>query len=254
MKQTDLDQVLAQMADEVPPMPADFHSKWMNAVRADAKRAPADEKPRRGAVSAVRWTRILSAAAAFVFLIGGTLLYRNSKKTLDTVMTAEEKTAAVDAAVPEESVAAGAAAVEDAETDAAEGETDAALPALLMGTAKRAEDAGGFEAAPKAASGEMNMMAFEAEESAEAYMEEAAEESAEDGAEAPEAEEAAPEETPVPDTRATSAPEAPEETRGGFLRDAGAFFTDMGDFLLAALPYLAVLAVPAVTALIIRRK
>ena len=40
----------------------------------------------------------------------------------------------------------------------------------------------------------------------------------------------------------------------GFLRNAGEFLTDMGDFLLAALPYLAVLAVPAVIALIIRRR
>ena len=39
-----LDAELAQMAEEVPPMPADFHEKWMNAVRAEAqKSAPAAE-------------------------------------------------------------------------------------------------------------------------------------------------------------------------------------------------------------------
>ena len=32
-----LDQLLAGMAEDVPPMPADFHEKWMNAVRAEAK-------------------------------------------------------------------------------------------------------------------------------------------------------------------------------------------------------------------------
>ena len=48
--------------------------------------------------------------------------------------------------------------------------------------------------------------------------------------------------------------EAPEPENAGFLQAAGAFFTDMGDFLLAALPYLLVLAVPAAAALVIRRK
>ena len=40
----------------------------------------------------------------------------------------------------------------------------------------------------------------------------------------------------------------------GLLRQAGEFITDMGDFLLAALPYLAVLAVPAVIAAVLRRR
>ena len=48
--------------------------------------------------------------------------------------------------------------------------------------------------------------------------------------------------------------EAAEEQKAGFLQEAGSFLADMGDFLLAALPYLAVLAVPAVAALVIRRK
>ena len=33
----ELDAVLEQMADEVPPMPADFHDKWMSAIRAEAE-------------------------------------------------------------------------------------------------------------------------------------------------------------------------------------------------------------------------
>ena len=49
--------------------------------------------------------------------------------------------------------------------------------------------------------------------------------------------------------------ETAEETREtGFLQDAGAFLSDMWDFLLASLPYLAVLAVPALVALIFRRR
>ena len=63
--------------------------------------------------------------------------------------------------------------------------------------------------------------------------------------------------TPKPTAAQTAAPTAvpaagPEQA--DFLPAAGEFFTDMGDFLLAALPYLLVLAVPAVTALVIRRR
>ena len=62
-----------------------------------------------------------------------------------------------------------------------------------------------------------------------------------------------PEPTAAPTPEQTAVPTVePEQT--GFLPAAGAFFTDMGDFLLAALPYLLVLAVPAVTALVIRRR
>ena len=87
----ELDDALAAMAEEVPPMPADFHDRWMSAVRAEAgNTAPAaEEGPRKAPVSLARWTRILSVAAVFVFLIGGTLVYRNSKKTLSLAPAAE---------------------------------------------------------------------------------------------------------------------------------------------------------------------
>ena len=61
--------------------------------------------------------------------------------------------------------------------------------------------------------------------------------------------------TSVPTAEPTAVPtDEPEPEQAGFLPAAGASFTDMGDFLLAALPYLLVLAVPAVTALVIRRR
>ena len=80
----ELDAVLDQMAEDVPPMPADFHAKWMNAVRAEAKQdaAPAEETEEKKTKALARWTRILSVAATFVFLIGGTILYRNSRGSL----------------------------------------------------------------------------------------------------------------------------------------------------------------------------
>ena len=89
----ELDAVLEQMSGEVPPMPADFHDKWMNAIRAEAAQnasAP-EEKTEKKVVSLTRWTRILSIAAVFIFLIGGTALYRNSRGSL---MPAADKTEA----------------------------------------------------------------------------------------------------------------------------------------------------------------
>ena len=62
--------------------------------------------------------------------------------------------------------------------------------------------------------------------------------------------------TLMPTAAPTQPPAVPEkktetalETRGtGFLQDAGAFLSDMGDFLLAALPYLLVLPQLLITA------
>ena len=259
----ELDAALAQMAEEVPPMPADFHDKWMDAVRADARDRHEEENGRRRAVSPARWTRILSAAAAFIFLIGGTVLYRNSKKSLDgtfrtgrkkAVLTAVEAPAAGDAAETEEDAAftdgaaAGYAATSaDTAVEEAAEDADYAVPPLFMNAAG---DARAYEAAPEAASEDSALFAEEeAYEADYAVMEET---------------EKAPLPTAMPTEpaaeEAEAEAEAPAETaeepaaEGGLLQDAGAFFTDMGDFLLAALPYLAVLAVPAAAALVVRRR
>ena len=285
MKRTEqeLDAELARMAEEVPPMPADFHKRWMSAVRAEAENRPAAETvPGKDPVTLMKWTRILSVAAAFIFLIGGTMLYRNSKKTLDAAVRTEKKAVttaaeeAVDAAMPEEAPAAGMETAEEAapaammeaaeyaeyEEDAEYAEAEEA-PALMMSAAKGKETA--HEAAPEAVSGNAAVFAAEeadgayeaAEEEADAAVYKAEDSFADTGAAgtiqaaaagpAPEAT-ASPTE-PVPETE-----EAAEEQKAGFLQEAGSFLADMGDFLLAALPYLAVLAVPAVAALVIRRK
>ena len=263
-----LDAALAQMADEVPPMPADFHDRWMNAVRAEAaKAAPAAEnnESHHRTVSIVRWTRILSAAAAFVFLIGGTLLYRNSKKSLSVPYTAEMRETAESAAAPaEDAEEAPADAGEDREeapvmmsaavqADAVEAEESAEAADDSVKAAGAALNA--VQAAPKSAS-----MAAGADMEESAYDMEAAE--AEYGVVYEAAEEPEPTVAPtaVPTAEPTAVPEptaepTPEPTaEPGFLQQAGSFFADMGDFLLAALPYLLVLAVPAAAALIIRRK
>ena len=282
----ELDAALAQMAEEVPPMPADFHDRWMNAVRAEAgSTAPAEEPAPKHTLSIVRWTRILSVAAVFVFLIGGTLLYRNSKKSLSSPVSLEaEKQDAVETAVePATELAAGAVmeTAEEAEEAAAEEplmmesymqaaavDGAAGVPADAEAEDREALKAAGavqnaFTAAPKEAAetdaeeADYAMEAAEFEE--EPAMEAAAYEAAEEAAMPAPTKALTPAPTAAPTASPTVEPTAvptvePEPEQTGFLPAAGAFFTDMGDFLLAALPYLLVLAVPAVTALVIRRR
>ena len=283
-----LDAELAQMAEEVPPMPADFHAAWMSAVRAEAaKTSPAqEESEQKPPVSLNRWTRILSIAAAFVFLIGGTIIYRNSRKTLsDTVFLPEVKNEALKA--EEAPAAGGAAETKEAYNDSAAAPEEAMeeaeeVTALMLydsreeaaGAALDAEQEAETEIFGAAVSGAVMAEASEASEAAyeagEAYeAEEAAPMANRKAAEVAltALPTAAPTMTPEPAADAGQREEAAEEpaeapvheaeeagTNGGFIQAAGAFLTDMGDFLLAAMPYLLVLAVPAAAALIICRR
>ena len=283
---TGLDEALARMAEEVPPMPADFHDRWMNAVRAEARNAApeaenVDAPEGRRTVSMTNLTRILSIAAVFVFLIGGTLIHRSLKRSLSSsaYTTGNRKTAESAAGIPDEPLLADSAEDTDAEEALM---MDACIQAAAEEeTEEEAEGA----YAPKAGGAFSN--AFVPGMAAEsAYKADDAEEAACEAAEAHFAGEAAYEAAPataVPTQVVTAAPTpvstasptatsaptpeptpemTPEPTPGltpepetsGFLQAAGAFFTDMGDFLAAALPYLLVLAVPGVIALVIRRK
>ncbi len=285
----ELDAALAQMAEEVPPMPADFHDRWMNAVRAEAEKpAPSEEPAPEQPISIVRWTRILSVAAVFVFLIGGTLLYRNSKRSLtSSVPLAMEKREDAEAAAEPEAEPEAEPAVADAGAlpdDAEEAAAEEPLMAESYMQAAAVDGAAGVSAdaeaenreALKAAGAVQNAFAASKTKPAEAAgsdveeadyametaeyedapaMEAAAFEAAAEAAmpEPTEAQTAEP--TAVPTAEPTAVPTIePEPEQTGFLPAAGAFFTDMGDFLLAALPYLLVLAVPAVIALAIRRR
>ena len=63
---------LARLSDDVPPLPEDFHQAWTKRVEEAAMdNKPESSRPRR------QWTRLLSAAAAVVFVLGGTLLTRD---------------------------------------------------------------------------------------------------------------------------------------------------------------------------------
>ena len=64
---------LARLSDDVPPLPEDFHQAWTERVEEAAMETkPEATRPRR------QWTRLLSAAAAVVFVLGGTLLTRDA--------------------------------------------------------------------------------------------------------------------------------------------------------------------------------
>ena len=256
----ELDALLSEMAEEVPPMPADFHDKWMSAVREDAaNRAPVKEETPDRTGTIIRWTRILSVAAVFVFLIGGTLLYRSSKKTLSSpVLTAESRKTvaaenvapaagavteasveAMDAAVMEEAPeAAYEAAWEESEAE----EADAAYESFLTGAGDTAMN-----------SEPLLFAAYEAAGSAKS-----ADDTAEMAASAAEEAPATSAPTEAPTATATAVPTeepaaAPTEAPAAE-PEAGSFFADMGDFLGETWPYLLILAVPALTASLLRRR
>lgn len=62
---------LASLAEDVPPMPEDFHSSWTALVEEEAMEEKKPNHFRR------QLTRFLSVAAAAVFVIGGTALTRD---------------------------------------------------------------------------------------------------------------------------------------------------------------------------------
>jgi hypothetical protein len=135
-----LDRMLEQMARETPEMPADFHARWTEAIRAEAGEAPRTEtgKHREGRRQ-LRY--ILSAAAVFIFLIGGTLLTRSMNQT-DLV----NKPAAV---VPAEKTDAAVTAIEKTDETGAvrpEIQTGAAVQSNDMDAVQIAEDANAFAA------------------------------------------------------------------------------------------------------------
>ena len=88
-----LDRELAAMAQEAPEMPENFHARWTAQVRAEAQQAKtlSRKEGRR------QWRYILSAAAVFVFLIGGTMLTRSIRQGRSAVgaQVQEKKAAAV---------------------------------------------------------------------------------------------------------------------------------------------------------------
>ena len=263
-----LDEALALLAEEVPPMPADFHDKWTKAVRAEAaetKTAPEKDNSRILLIN--RWTRMLSVAAVFVFLIGGTLIYRSFRPAVKTEQPAAGKREETVKAT-EKPAEEAAGAVFDRE-EAQEAESEAIEVPVMESYAAEPEADAAMEAAEAevsalnlSAAGNVNRKTAGQADMAE---EEAADAMAQmNGAAAPApAVQMTPEPTrePVPEStgaetalpEAETVPEAKAES-AGFGQAIGDFFRDMGSFLLVVWPYLLILAVPAATALVRKKK
>ena len=265
-----LDQLLAGMAEDVPPMPADFHDKWMSAVRTEAKQANRENRTNQEkqtknteapAVTLIsQWPRILSIAAVFVFLIGGTLIYRSARKPLTPEKAPDNVITVTETVKTEETVVAGTA-MEKAADSAGE-------------TGPRMDAAGeeGFKAVDSAAEGPMMNMAEEIPASKSAGKAPEANFAAEapavgmamdsDGEtayeEAEEAETAVntAAEAPAAEITATGAPAAESPVPAPAVREGiGGFFADMGDFLLTVWPYLlAVVVLLAIAAAAVKAR
>ncbi len=268
----ELDRELAQMAQDTPEMPDDFHARWTEQVRAEAGQArqKARMEKRR------QWRYILSAAAVFVFLIGGTLLTR-SQKTNDLtannavipretagpeVFPAEEQAAGMAA---EDAGAAGMADMAWENSETAEQETGAAPEAEWFASLFRKEESssaqdGGAAYAVNAAPayGAMEAAPEEAMEEAEAAAPAAAK-SAEKSAKAANsavlpAATAKPTASPTPEQTAELTQEPmPEPTYEPAAEDSPfvSFLKDLGVFTLKTL---GVCILPAAAAVLVLRK
>lgn len=222
MNQTEssLEQLLSDMAEDIPPMPADFHEQWMNAVREEAKHT---EKAVPASLS--QWPKILSIAAVFVFLIGGTFIFRSTRKT---ILTESRPVNAL--SVPE----AGMTGEVDPEE-------------AISGEAGPEEDAGNmiFKAAGYAGEADFSGTAVsDGEVSARKETGETAEDVSSAGALMMDTAEETGKDEPAAEEPVTEAPETASANHHGI----GGFFTDMGDFLLSVWPYLLIVAVPLVVA------
>ena len=268
MKNTlpDVDEMLKTMAEETPEMPADFHARWTQAVRQEAEQAARGNRQQPDDAAVTRrdrqnqWKRLAGIAAVFVFLIGGTLLSRDSLRPTVQVETSdaallmsnsaslvanERKSSVMDAAMPLGT---------NAPTSIPE---PLALAAgMLDGGAAPEETWPETEVSEEAAPAEEieEVWITEADEAMDSFAAEAEEDF---GEEAEEFEEEMEEEEPEAAEEIEEEAAEVEEAESGlqrFGREAVLFLEDMGRFVLAALPYLAGAAVLAAVTMVIRSK
>ena len=261
----ELEALLAEMARETPEMPADFHEAWTAKIREEG--APAHRGGKK------MWIRALSTAAVFVFLIGGTVVYRAVKPRTQTAggrihAVQEERTDAAEYSV----VPAAGMIADSAEMTVVEEDKD------MLFTGETADSAGMDTGSAEsgfmmyAAKSSAYTAPAEAENDAEAFLdtEEAAEiqanmsvpdeaEAAEEAEITEEAAEAAEQETAPgitdiasPEDAASGAEEDTEKPGPG--GEVLSFFRDMGGFLLTVLPFLGAAGAALVIAAGIRRK
>ena len=251
-----LDEELARMAEETPDVPEDFHDNWTSMIRQEAAASSPETTNVKSRTGRGQMRYILSAAAAFVVLIGGVMLARNNgllqgttsvpetqmltANTLTAGETQEEtETIYEDAAVPGGQTDASGMNADYLQVPAPEPETAvfSAEAANMAGTgnADRAEAA--QDSAPAAPM--LMMTASPTEPAGRKTAAETAERSAEKpgpadiaGAEAEtgEAEEAMPEEQAEEPVQ--------EKTEGGRKRDLRSFLQNIWEAILNMIPWI----------------
>ena len=240
-----LDRELAQMAQETPEMPDDFHARWTEQVRAEAGQAQRKARTE----SRRQWRYILSAAAVFIFLIGGTLLTR-SRRTNDLTVNsaaAPRETAAPTAGNMETNIAEDYAAGVTAEGAAAYA-VNGAAPAY--DAAEEAVEADTYAAPEEAETAEAPMAAKGAAKSANAANSAAVKPTAAPTAVPAPEPTAAPTAEPAPEPAAAGPASEPETRESPFV----SFLKDLGIFTLKTLGVAACAAVPVFAVGMIRRK
>ena len=261
-----LDKMLAQMAEETPDVPDDFHARWTEAVKAEANQNKAETRK----AGSRQWRYVLSAAAVFAFLIGGTLLTRNDpfmSRTNRGGTTAKTQVSETAGAV---SAPSGMLMTEERETEeSAEADGMASEPEMVfsMKMAADRDEAGngtgnGIADYSAAAGGATEAAMEEAGPEAPILMDAAMEEAQPeapmlmDAAEAPEqAEMFAEEEKTAATAMPTAAPAAAETPAGAPAEEKQAsFLQDLGIFTLKTLAALAACAAAAFLAALISRE
>ena len=272
MREKELDQILADMAEETPEMPADFHEKWTRAIREEAaapKERETEEKRRK---ARTQWRRLAGMAAVMVFLVAGTLLTRGRWHPEGNRAGSVQEISREEALRPEEAgdavMFAANGAVSNADTVPANGAFSNADAVPVKAAAKSA--ALGNEASEADMAAEAVYEAEEAYEADAAYEAAEATENEEETAVAAEpmrtAEAAATvEPMQTAETAATAEPMRTAETAATVEPTTGPreidqdsefvrFMKDMGRFIGMVWPYLAGAAVICLGAILIKRK
>ncbi len=262
----DLDEALKQMAEETPEMPEDFHDAWVRAIeesRTDnqpvAEPVPA-EAPEKSGRRSFPWAQICSVAAALIVLIGGTAAVRDRKLSEERVVSF--------ASVGLQESTADTFVAQSYNSAAQPGKRDSRVSesaSMSADSAPACEEAACEEPVYDAEAAEDSSPAYgETAESAAPAYEKAAEDSAPVYEEA-ECGEAAPipDETPAATGKPGALTEKVKEPTfferismvfSSGWNSFGDFLSDMGQFLVAALPFLVIFAAAAVVTRLVVKK
>lgn len=293
----DLDEELKLLAEDVPEMPSDFHTRWTSALRAEIMRdsetadessfivdevhaavkddsveenvvkenqvpeEPEEETRHEAGIADIRsarsgmsrqWKRLLGVAAVFVFLIGGTLLTRDSLRPAVRI-PAEPAAVTVSATSLPEIVISGETAEEASGSAAASAVSAPQLDYAMESAAEETVDSAAEDSSESMfiPDDNLGMKASVPESSDSGYA--SGEENVITGG-------AGSSESSADDSGTADSEYQAEECTEGVLGSTPEkngillFFEDMGRFVLASLPYLAAAAAAALIIFLIRRK